>query len=90
MLESEASLTSSSAWGRIVSRRIMGRTGAGEFGAELFAKIIPGSVVLRTSLSFMEALFNHFKMPIGYGNGLRPGSDAVPKRLKIVELLLDR
>ena len=45
---------------------------------------------MRTGLTLMRALFDHFEMPIWYGNGFWLGRDAVPKRLNVVELFLDR
>ena len=45
---------------------------------------------MRTGMALIRALFDHFKMPIRYGNGFRPGSNAVPKRLNVIELFLDR
>jgi hypothetical protein len=52
--------------------------------------ILPRSALRGIGLIGPDSLFEHLAMPIGYRNLFRPGSDPIPERLNVIDLLVDR
>ena len=72
------------------SKRIIGGLQRSDLLAEPFLNDLPAVAGFRIGLQVVQSLVENFTVPIGNRESSRSRCDAVPQRLQIVDLLVDR